>query len=240
MRAHPLLTIFLAVVGMVFAVVGPGDGHTGAQPSAGAEVGGARYRLDPAGADRDGAQFLDHASRAGGFRFRADTAPVQRRAFMEAVARAQPEARRLIELVDGVTDVRLEPTDGDAVGVTVAGGERYDVAIDIRRAEAMYGPRGIDRVVMHELGHVIDSALLTEAMMAPLQAAIPAGTSCEAACDVEAERFAETFARWATGDAGADMSVGYDVALPGPSLEAWGAPLALLAGSAPARSSPGL
>ncbi|MEA2248140.1 MAG: hypothetical protein QOH46_2669, partial [Solirubrobacteraceae bacterium] len=230
--------LVLAVAAMVFAVVGPGDGAASGQPVPDADAAGARYRLDRPSAERDRAPLLDDAARNAGFRFRAGTTVVHRDAFVGAVARARPEARRLIALVDGVTDVRLEPTDGDAVGLTVAGTKRYDVAIDIDRAGRTHGRRGVDRVVLHELGHVVDSALVSDATMAPLQAAIPTPAECGSACVSAPERFAETFARWATRHAATDLSAGYDVALPTPTLDAWGAQLAGV--GAPGYSSPGL
>jgi hypothetical protein len=240
MRQHPFLALLLAIVGMVFAVVGPGGGQAGAQPSPGAEVEGARYRLDPAAAERDGAQLLGEQARAAGFRFEAGATPTQEEAFTAAIAQARPQARRLIDLVDGITDVRFADTQGSAVGVTVVGDHRYEVAIDMRRAESVYGRRGIARVVLHELGHVVDSALVTDAVMAPLQAAIPSA-GCGRHCDPPTERFAETFSKWATGDAGAEVSLVRDpVPLPAPSLEAWGAPLAQLAEPGAPYSSPGL
>jgi hypothetical protein len=94
---------------------------------------------------------------------------------------------------------------------------------------ALYGRRGIDRVVLHELGHVVDHALVPDDAMARLQAGIPAGFGCDdgraGACADPGERFAESFAKWATGDIGVDLYIGYKVPPPGPTLDAWGAPL---------------
>jgi hypothetical protein len=68
--------------------------------------------------------------------------------------------------------------------------------------------------------------------MATLQAGIPAGYGCEqgtsGACATAPERFAESFAKWATGDIGVDLYIGYKVPPPSPTLDAWGAPLARL------------
>ena len=87
---------------------------------------------------------------------------------------------------------------------------------------------------MHELAHVIDDALLTDDFVRPLVDAVPAGWGCEqgtsGACTSGEERFAESFAKWATGDIGIDVQLGYAVPPPEPSLESWGRPLAAWTG----------
>ena len=222
----------IALAGVLLTLAAPGARrHT--QPAPAAEVAGARFRLDAASARRAGAPVLPVAARAAGFRFVPGTAPTDRAAFLAAVADARPPARRLIDLVDGLTDVRVGPTDDDsALGVTRSGGPRYDVTVDLARVAAMYGRRGIDRVVLHELGHVVDHALVGDDVMPALQRGIPGGYGCEqgiaGACATAPERFAESFAKWATGDIGVDLYVGYKVPPPSPTLEAWGAPLARL------------
>lgn len=214
---------------MAFAIVGPG---TNVAPAGAQESGGARYRLDAEAARRDGATLLDRATRDATFRFAEGTAPADRQAFLHAVADARPDAQRLIALLDGTIDVRLAPAAGDALGIAIAGDRRYEVAVDIRAAARGHGQRGIDRVVLHELGHVVDFALVTDQMMAGLQAGIPVPAACGSsnpgACTSQPERFAETFAKWAMGDLGPDVNVGYDVPAPVPTLDAWGAPLAAL------------
>jgi hypothetical protein len=207
--------------------------HGAPRAAAGAEVAGAQFRLDRADADRTGAPKLPAAVRGAGFRFAPETAAADRRAVLAAVARARPEARRLIGLVDGLTDVRVGPTGRRGVlGLTVAGGPRSTVTVDLGRVTTMYGTRGVDRVVLHELGHVVDHALVPDDLMAAMQRGIPAGWGCEegtaGACATPPERFAETFAKWATGDIGVDLSIGYKVPPPVPTLDAWGAPLARL------------
>jgi hypothetical protein len=87
-------------------------------------------------------------------------------------------------------------------------------------------------VTLHELGHVVDGALVPADMEQQLDAAIPRGWGCDegksGACANRAERFAESFAKWATGDIGADIYLGYRVPPPVP-LETWGAPMQTLA-----------
>jgi len=51
-------------------------------------------------------------------------------------------------------------------------------------------------------------------------------------CANRQERFAETFAKWALGDIGVNLDIGYKVPPPSAPLETWGQPLARLAASA--------
>ncbi|HEX7298266.1 MAG TPA: hypothetical protein VF257_04620, partial [Solirubrobacteraceae bacterium] len=108
--------------------------------------------------------------------------------------------------------------------------------LDLGVASRRYGERGIERLVLHELGHVVDHALLPGAITDALDAGIPAGWGCDqgnmGACANRDERFAETFAKWALGDIGVNLSIGYKVPPPSMSLDDWGAPLAALAASA--------
>ena len=92
--------------------------------------------------------------------------------------------------------------------------------------------RGIRRLVLHELAHVVDHALVPSALEAQLDAATPPGFGCDddgrsGGCAARAERFAESFAKWATGDIGNDLYIGYRVPPPS-SLSGWGAPLAAI------------
>jgi hypothetical protein len=112
-------------------------------------------------------------------------------------------------------------------------GGRYAIALDLARVQRLYGERGVDRVVLHELGHAIDAAIVPKELDAALDAQMPTGYACPAgertsACAPRAERFAETFAKWATGDIGVNLNVGYAVAPPVVPLERWGEPLAAL------------
>jgi hypothetical protein len=160
-------------------------------------------------------------------------APADRAAVLAAVGSARPAARRLIDLVDGLVDVHVGPAGPGAAGVTRISGPRFDVTLDLAGVSAQLGPRGVARLVLHELGHVVDHALLPDELVARLDAGIPGGWGCEdgvtGACTNREERFAESFAKWATGDLGIDLFIGYRVPPPGPSLEAWGAPLAAFA-----------
>ena len=96
------------------------------------------------------------------------------------------------------------------------------------------GDRKIDRdsTVLHELGHVIDAALVPPALRDRLAAELPSTGACmtqdSGDCTSSPERFADTFAKWALRGAVSAVGAGYGVATPA-SLEDWGAPLASLA-----------
>ena len=161
------------------------------------------------------------------FRFLDGDATAQQ-AFRGAVAAARPEARRLIERVAGQVEVSFAPIpDGGALGVTTGHEGAFSVDIDLARSTAAGGPRAVQRVVLHELGHVVDFALLSEAQRAQLDGQFPAGYACpRQGCAVREERFAETFAKWSLGDIGASLYVGYAVPPPVVTLDRWGEPLA--------------
>lgn len=203
---------------------------------------GARYSLDAASGKSMFVSYLSGDLRRAGFQFEAGTAPADRQVFLDAIAAARPEARRLIGLVDGLVTVRIGPTGSPgAIGLTEAVGpgvvpSRYRMTIDLGLVAASYGPRGVQRTVLHELGHVVDFALVTDDMLAALDAGIPSGIGCDdgvsGACANRQERFAESFAKWALGDIGVNLYVGYKVPPPAAPLDVWGAPLARLAASA--------
>jgi hypothetical protein len=225
MRAsRRFILLALALAGAPLALL-----HAGAPGAAPAASSAGRYRLDAATARRDGLPVLPASARAATFGFAPGTAPADRAAVLQAVAGTRPAARRLVGLVDGLVDVRIGPTgQPGAIGLTQPG-PRYTVTLDLGTVSRAFGQRGIDRVVLHELGHVLDFALLPDDVMARLQAGIPTGFGCDrgisGACATPPERFAESFAKWATGDIGVDLGAGYKIPPPGPTLDAWGAPL---------------
>jgi hypothetical protein len=194
-----------------------------------APVAGADYRLDAATARRVGARFLSEDIRRATFRFDG-VAPPDQQVFLSAVAAARPEAQRLIGLVDGLVSVSVGPTGPTALGMTTDYDGVYAMRIDLGTVTARIGQAGVNRVVLHELGHVVDFALLPDELTTALDAGIPLGWGCEqgklGSCASREERFAESFAKWATGDIGINIAAGYKVPPPGPTLDAWGAPLA--------------
>jgi hypothetical protein len=224
-RIAVLLAVLAGSAGLLVIARGGADGTPRGEP------GGALYRLDAARAERDGALELTAPLRAASFTFDPAIAPADRQLLLDAVARSRPDARRLIALVDGLVDVRLgRPAQETAIATTGIAGPRYPVTIDLARVWARSGRRGVDRVMLHELAHVVDHALLPDALVEPLVADVPAGWTCDqaetGACTSGEERFAESFAKWATGDIGVNLRLGYEVPPPATPLEQWGAPLA--------------
>src|ERR1700750_1548601 len=99
-RRLTLLALVVASAGLLFALTGAAKRVSA--PRAGEEVAGARFRLDESTAHRAGAPVLPARVRAATFRFARGTTPDDRAAFLGAVADARPDARRLIDLVDGL------------------------------------------------------------------------------------------------------------------------------------------
>jgi len=177
--------------------------------------------------DGDTVEIGDGA-RAAGLTFAPGVSAADRSWILESVARARPEAARLIAEVDGLVVVGTFAAGGTTLGVT-AGHER-GFTVDFNVAY-LNGDRVSDRatVVLHELGHVIDFALVPAELNTRLDAQIPHGGPCGMAidCDRVEERFADTFAKWALDGAVSAVGAGYGIPVPA-SIEGWGAPLAEL------------
>ena len=107
----------------------------------------------------------------------------------------------------------------------------YEVSFNLAYLD---GERKLDRdsTVAHELGHVIDVALVAPELRDRLAASLPPSGGCVTQdtgdCTSSEERFADTFAKWALRGEVSAAGAGYAVATPA-SLEDWGAPLATLA-----------
>ena len=215
---------------LVFAVRSASGSRPAAAP---VNDGGATYRLDRASAGRAGVELLDPPTRAATFGFAPGSPPEQEAAFLAAIAVARPEARRLIDAVDGLVTVgfgRAGPPG--VIGVTHFDGDRYEVVIDLAEVGSRHGQRGVAATILHEMGHVVDRALVTDALITALDEQIPTGERClpgrpTGACAPVAERFADTFAKWAMDDLGVNGTVGYRILPPVP-IATWGAPLARL------------
>jgi hypothetical protein len=177
---------------------------------------------------------IDDGARKAGLRFTAGVTPAQREWVLAAIAAARPEAARLIAEVDGLVTVGTYLENGETLAVTSSGPRGFAVDLNVARLDR---DRGMDRssVVLHELGHVIDFALVPKELNGRLDEQIPRGGPCGIAieCDRIEERFADTFAKWALRGAVAEIGAGYGIAMPA-SLEGWGAPLAQLAHRLPA------
>jgi hypothetical protein len=147
----------------------------------------------------------------------------------------RPGLRRaqLIDDVDGMVIVGTyaQPGASEIGLMRPLGEDQYQVVFNLAY---LNGDRKIDRAttVLHELGHVIDAAVVPEALRGELAAQLPSSGSCvtpaRGDCTAPAERFADTFAKWALRGAVSVAGAGYGVATPA-SLEDWGTPLANLA-----------
>src|SRR5215203_1400427 len=141
---------------------------------------GVRERMQADGrlttADGDTVEITD-AARADGLRFTAAVAPADRAWIEAAIARARPEAARLIAEVDGLVTVGTFTDAGTTLGVTRSHERGFTVDLNITHLD---GRLVSDRttVVLHELGHVIDFALVPAAVGRTLDAAIPRGGPC--------------------------------------------------------------
>jgi hypothetical protein len=159
----------------------------------------------------------------------ADSVPIADRQWIaQAVAHARPEAVRLIKLIDhrtAVAPLRGGPNLG--LARPLANG-RYQIWLDLERLDGgMRANREL--VLLHELGHVIDHALLPKPLRDRLAAEVPLSGFCRpdrrGDCAPPEEKFADTFAKWAyRGALSYRDGAGYHLPVP-PSLEAWGSPL---------------
>jgi hypothetical protein len=173
------------------------------------------------------------ATKAGGLTFAADFPEADRQWVRAAIAQVRPEARELIDEVDGQTRVTaFYAPNGYWLGwARTVAPNRYEVRLNLARLD---GERKIDRdaVTVHELGHVVDFAVVPDGVRDRLSAEVPTSGVCldgiRGDCAGPQERFADTFAKWALRGAVSEVGAGYSLAAPS-SLEDWGAPLAALA-----------
>src|ERR671922_66286 len=115
--------------------------------------------------------------RAAGLRFAPDVTERDRAWVLAAIASARPEARRLIDEVDGLVEVRVYANDPTALGRAHMDSHGLAISLD---AHALNGDRAIERnaVVLHELGHIIDYVLVPDDLMQELDRSIPRGGAC--------------------------------------------------------------
>jgi hypothetical protein len=184
--------------------------------------------------------LLTQKVRNAGLTFSPTVAPADRELILRDISLARPEARRLIALVDGLVTISVGDTSGDGadtIGYTQGTAIGFDVKLNLAAVYQTEGERGTQRLVLHELGHVVDAVLVKPDLAAKLDAPIPAGYGCDPmasspiGCAPREERFAETFSKWCTGDIGVNLPIGYKVAPP-PSLDDWGAQLVSGVGAA--------
>ena len=186
--------------------------------------------LTGCGADENA---IEPQVKASTFSFDPTVSPKDQQWILAAVDKVRPEARQLIDDVDGMVTINMfsEP-GGGAVG-TAQEIEPGRFEVRFNRAY-LDGERKADRdvAVIHELGHVIDFALMSADLRNDLAAQLPSSGACftedTGDCTAPEERFADTFAKWALRGAVSAYGAGYST-LPPASLENWGAPLATLA-----------
>jgi hypothetical protein len=200
---------------------------------------GARLRTD-AGLAASGEPEITDQMRAAGLTFGPSVAPADRLWIEAAIANARPEARRLIEEVDGTVQIETDLPYGQAIGLAELSPNGTTVRFELR---SLNGNRAIDRsvVVLHELGHVIDYHLVSDELVEELDQGIPRAGTCQSiagvptgSCTAVEERFADTSAKWALRGRISLAGSGYGIPAPA-SIEDWGAPLGLLAAQLNAR-----
>jgi hypothetical protein len=166
----------------------------------------------PAGVRRAGVVFERSINRAG------------RRAYKAGVGSANRHARRLIDLVDGLITVGAHSKNGYSMA------HPGPMRISYNRGHLTASRRERRMTILHELGHLIDAAMVDDSTFAKLERMVPRGGRCNpnrptliptGPCAVPAERFADTFAKWAMNDRGIGLRAGYNVKPP-KSLKAWG------------------
>ena len=171
--------------------------------------------------------------RRAGLRFAPDVTPADRAWVQAAIAKARPEARRLVDEVDGMVTITTAGS-GPMMGLTKPSESGFTIWLNVARLD---GSRRIDRdtTVLHEFGHVVDFALIPAELGRRLDGAIPRGGPCNTYngvvygnCAPAEERIADTFGKWALGGAVSAVGSGYAISNP-PSLDEWGLPLVSLA-----------
>jgi len=205
----------------------------GALALAAVSVAGKRAE-SPAGAllteDGDTVAVTPRA-RAAGVRFADGVTAADRAWIAAALALARPEAAALLAEVDGMITVGPLPPGLPEGTLGLASGTPAGFTVDFAFAR-LDGDRVSDRTtaVLHEFGHIVDYALVDDELAATLDAQIPRDGPCGlvVGCDLPAERFADTFAKWALHGAVSEVGAGYGVPAPA-SIETWGEPLGALA-----------
>ena len=181
-------------------------------------------------AEADGTVRIGAEARARGLTYAPGISPGDRAWIEAAIAQVRPEAAALIAEVDGLVTVGplASGSAGGAIGLASGGPGGFTIDLDLARLD---NDLAMERnaAVVHELGHIVDFALVGDELLTQLNAGIPQGGACGLAinCDSPEERFADTFAKWALRGA-FSIGSGYGVPMPA-SIEGWGQPLGALA-----------
>lgn len=145
----------------------------------------------------------------------------------DAIAKARPEAQRLIRMIDGLVTVRFGALPPNVAGRAEGRGNQYTVTIAPDLAFGYDGLRAVRHVVLHELAHIVDFALVKDEIRNRMDVAIPQCAGDVPNCGDPEERFADTFSKWATYDVGVRLPVGYRIPAPA-DLNAWSVPLLIV------------
>src|SRR5687768_10581986 len=94
--------------------------------------------------DGDTVDVTDSA-RAAGLRYAATVTPAQREWIDAAIARARPEAARLIAEVDGLTTIGVYSEQAETLGITRGSERGFTVDFNVARLD---GDRAMDRATV--------------------------------------------------------------------------------------------
>ena len=204
---------------------------------AGLAVAGLVHAAVTHGKPAPGTRKLTAQEEARTLSFAVGVAPSDRAWVLAAIASARPEARRLIDAVNGLVTIRtLNLPDAPFVGY--ANPSNDEVGLNVFYLDG-FRKQDREQTVLHELGHIVDFILVPDATIAQLAAEIPSSGGCATAesgdCTAPEERFADTFAKWALRGAVSGFGAGYAITTPS-QLEEWGQPLVQLAAQVSASS----
>ena len=198
------------------------------------EFDGAHFRLDGKQAGAVGAPVLSEDVRRATFRFDPSVAAADRQAFLSGVAAARPDARRLVDLVDGLVSVSVGATPDDVAGVTTATADRYVMTRQPgARVPRVRAQRGIDCSCCTSSARIASFPTRSRPLWTP---ASPRGGGARRGTWVAAP-FTRSASRRASRNGPRATSASTSTSATrsrrrAPRSRAWGAPLAELARSA--------
>jgi hypothetical protein len=128
-------------------------------------------------------------------RFAPDVSDDDRRTILHVVSLAGPVAKRLIDAVDGLTVVSIRPLSPRLAGLaTRRGPGHYGVRLNPRLMGSSEAQQS--HTILHELGHVLDFALVSDRLRVRLAPQFPCLPTGRGRCS-QHERFAQGFMIWA-------------------------------------------
>ena len=181
-------------------------------------------------AEADGTVRIGAEARARGLTYAPGISPGDRAWIEAAIAQVRPEAAALIAEVDGLVTVGplASGSAGGAIGLASGGPGGFTIDLDLARLD---NDLAMERnaAVVHELGHIVDFALVGDELLDPAERGHPAGRRVRPRHQLRQPGGAvrDTFAKWALRGA-FSIGSGYGVPMPA-SIEGWGQPLGALA-----------